>query len=173
MREKLSIIWRYLTLHSDEMVYAKLCDILWKNAYLYKRIILLMGGFHLRVRQRLLFKRFHCKGYKDLCIDAGVIAVKSAEQAFNGEHYSRCMRLHKEMFDALVQTHMEDITNNPTECNAFLLSKLQSLQSNPCFDLLDAVLKLPEFSTLIAEILHYNEGSEANLTVTCLKWFQR
>ena len=34
----------HIFVHSDEMVYSKLCDIVWKNSQLYKGIILLMGG---------------------------------------------------------------------------------------------------------------------------------
>ena len=37
--------------HSDEMVYSKMCNIIWKNPKLYKCIDILMGGFHqLRVK---------------------------------------------------------------------------------------------------------------------------
>ena len=47
----------FIFAHSDELVYSKLCDILWKNPDLYSKIILLMGGFHqLRVMQRILYK---------------------------------------------------------------------------------------------------------------------
>ncbi len=64
---------------------------------LYKDIILLLEGFHqLRVRQKLLFKGHSCRGYKEWCSDAGVIASGSADQAFEGRHYYRCMRVHKE-----------------------------------------------------------------------------
>ena len=160
----------HIFVHSDEMIYAKLCHILWKNKDLYRSVILLMGGFHqLRVCQRLLFKRFHCKGYKEWCIDAGVIAAGSADQALNGKHYFRCMRLHKEMFDALIQTRIEDLTKNFTEVNAKLLSNLQSLRWLPNFETLNAVLKMPEFNNLVSEILQYNENSERHLTVTYLK----
>ena len=94
----------YIFVHSDEMVYAKLCDIVWKNKQLYESLILLMGGFHqLRVMQRLIYKRHHCRGFKDWCVDSGVIAGGSADAAFEGIHYFRSMRIHKECFDALVQ----------------------------------------------------------------------
>ena len=73
--------------HSDEAVYSKLCDILWKNRELYWKIVLLMGGFHqLRVMQRLIYKRHDSKGYKQWCKDAGTIAGGSADQAFEGRH---------------------------------------------------------------------------------------
>lgn len=69
-----------------------------------------MGGFHqLRVRQKLLFKRHSCRGYNQWCVDSGIIASGSADQAFEGRHYYRSMRVHKECFDALVQFKVEEI----------------------------------------------------------------
>ena len=103
----------YIFAHSDELVYSKLCHIIWKDHDLYKDIILLMGGFHqLRVMQRLLSKRFSCKEFHRWWVDAGVIAAGSADQAFEGRHYYRSMRLHKECFDALVQHRFERLTGN-------------------------------------------------------------
>ncbi|MAG85789.1 MAG: hypothetical protein CMB97_00010 [Flavobacteriaceae bacterium] len=105
----------HIFVHSDEMVYSKLCDILWKNPQIYKAVILLMGGFHqLRVMQRLLYKRYSCRGLKDWFIDAGIIASGSIDQALEGRHYYRSMRLHKECFDALVQFRFECLTGSVT-----------------------------------------------------------
>ena len=106
----------HIFVHSDEMVYFKLCGIVWKNPQLYKGIILLMGGFHqLRVMQRLLYKRYACRELKDWFTDAGVIASGSVDQALEGRHYFRSMRLHKECFDALVQFRIEDLTGRPMQ----------------------------------------------------------
>jgi len=74
--------------HSDEQVYACLAHILWKFPEVYKDFVILMGGFHqLRVRQRILYKRHGCMGYKSWWIDAGVIASGSADKAAEGNHY--------------------------------------------------------------------------------------
>ena len=111
----------YIFAHADEMVYAKLCHILWKHKDIYENIIVLMGGFHqLRVKQRLLFKRYSFRGMKQWCVDAETIADGSADQAFEGRHYYRCMRIHKECFDALVQMRTEQITS---EFNFFCYAK--------------------------------------------------
>ena len=75
----------FIFVHSDEDIYSKLCALLWKDPKLYERIILLMGGFHqLRVRQKLLYKRFLCLGLKEWCVDAKTIASGSADQAWEG-----------------------------------------------------------------------------------------
>ena len=68
----------HIYVHADEMVYSKLCHIIWKNPELYKCIVTLMGGFHqLRVKQRLIYKRSNCIGIKEWCINAGIIAPGS------------------------------------------------------------------------------------------------
>ena len=80
-----------------------------------------MGGLHqLRVKQRLLFKRYSFRGMKEWRVDAETIADGSADQAFEGRHYYRCMRIHKERFDALVKMRTEQITS---EFNFFCYAK--------------------------------------------------
>ena len=84
-----------------------------------------MGGFHpLRVKQKLLFKRHFCRGYKQWSVDDGIIARVSADQAWEGRHYYRRMRVHKECFDALVHYKYEDLTSNLENMNQeFLIEK--------------------------------------------------
>ena len=92
----------HIYVHADEIVYSKLCHIIWKNPELYKCIVTLMGGFHqLHVKQRLIYKRSNCIGIKEWSIDAGIIAPGSVTEAIEGYHYYRCMHLHKECFDTL------------------------------------------------------------------------
>ena len=74
----------------------------------------IMGCFHqMRVFQRVLFKRYNCMDLQDWLIDSWTIAAGSVSlsQAFEGRHYYRSLRLHKEEFDALVQWRVEDTTN--------------------------------------------------------------
>ena len=62
-----------------------------------------MGGFHqLRVCQKQLFKRYACLDFKSWFIDSGGIAKGSANQAIEGRHCYRSMRILKESFNALV-----------------------------------------------------------------------
>ena len=49
-------------------------------------------------------------GYKEWFVDCGTISPGSVNNAFEGNHYYRCMRLLKEAFDALVQFRTENIT---------------------------------------------------------------
>ena len=160
----------HVFVHSDEAVYSKLCHILWKNTELYKDVILLMGGFHqLRVMQKIIYKKYHCRDMRQWCVDAGTIAKGSSEQAFEGRHYYRSMRVHKECFDALVQYRIEKITNGHMDIESNLMSSLSNLRQNPNPSSLEEVIKLDSFSSLVGKILEFKEGSEAHFTVSYLK----
>ena len=103
------------------MVYSKSCEILSKNKDIYTKIILLTSGFHqLRVMQRLLYKRHFPKGYRKWCADAKTIAEGSIDQAFAGCHYYQSMRMHKECFDALVQSRIENVSGQFRSYSVFL-----------------------------------------------------
>ena len=70
----------YILAHSDELVYSKLCHIIWKDHDIYKYIILLMGGFHqLQAMQRLPPKSFSSKEFHRWWVDEGVIAAGSVD----------------------------------------------------------------------------------------------
>ena len=102
----------YIFVHADEDVYARLAQIIWKHSDAYKKVIILMGGFHtLRVRQRLIFKRHGFLNFKDWCVDSGIIALGSVDTAIMAKHYYRNMRLLKESFDALVQYRVDQLTD--------------------------------------------------------------
>ena len=101
----------FIYIDSDEMVFSKLCEILWKNKDIYTKIILLLGGFHqLGVMQRLSYKRHFPKGYREWCINAKTVARGFINQAFDGRHYYRSMRMLKECFGAHVQFRTEKVT---------------------------------------------------------------
>ena len=54
---------RFIYVHSEEMVYSKLCEILCKNKNMYTKIIFLMGDiYQLGVMQQLLYKCHILKG---------------------------------------------------------------------------------------------------------------
>ena len=160
----------YIYVHSDEAVYSKLCHILWKNKELYKYVILLMGGFHqLHVRQKLLFKPHSCRGYKQWCVDSGIIASGSADQAFEGRHYYRSMRVHKECFDALVQFKVGEITAGHSNTEPELLSSLVALRKQPSSSTVDNVVKSPGFESLLSDLTRAKECTEASMTIAYLK----
>ncbi|XP_057316865.1 uncharacterized protein LOC130657893 [Hydractinia symbiolongicarpus] len=160
---------KHIFAHADEEVYARLVQIIWKNSDLYKNIIVLMGGFHqLRVRQRLIFKRHSCIGYKDWFVDAGTISAGSVDQAFGGKHYYRCMRILKESFAALVQYRTEQLRDNYASLSDGLRESLKSLRENPSTEALEAVIELDEFEELVREISSC-ESPQQTMTVAYLR----
>ena len=122
---------QHIFTHADEAVYSKLLHIIWKHGDYFQRIIPLMGGFHqLLVLQKVMYKRHGCIGYKKWFEDAHVIASGSVDKAIEGRHYYRCIRLHKEAFDAIVQMQIEKITDNYAAINSDVLNSLMELRRN-------------------------------------------
>ena len=70
--------------------------------------------------QRLLYKSHFSKKYREWCVDAKTIAECSLDQAFEGHHYYRNMRMHKECFDALVRFRIEKVTSQSRSYSVFL-----------------------------------------------------
>ena len=100
-----------------------------------------MGGFHqLRVMQQILYKRYNCRQMQQICVEAEIIAKGSSDQAFEGRHYYRCLRVHNECFDALVQLRIEGLTNNHSDTSPDLLGRLQQLRRSPTTDTLNNVM---------------------------------
>ena len=160
----------HMFVHADELVYSKLCHILWKNPDMYKKIIVLMGGFHqLRVMQKILYKRYDCRKMQEICVEAEIIAKGSANQAFEGRHYYRCLRVHKECFDAFVQLRIEGLTDDYSSTSADLLALLRALRRAPSCDSLNNVMESPEFNQLCGEVLHFAVGTEGHFSVQYLK----
>ena len=160
----------HVFVHSDEAVYSKLCHILWKNTELYKDVILLIGGFHqFRVMQTIIYKKWYYRDMRQWCVDAGTIAKCSSEQAFEGRHYYRSIRVHKECLDALVQHRVEKITNDHMDIESNLMSFLSNLRKNSNPSSLEEVMKVDSLSSLVRQILEFKEESEALFTVSYLK----
>ena len=156
--------------HSDEQVYARLAHIIWKDPELYQNVIILMGGFHqLRVRQKTIFKRHAIKGYQQWVVDAKTIAFGSAAGAIEGRHYYRNMRINKEIFCALVQYRVEEITNDYKDLDPSLKEELFILNRHPSYENLQNVICHQKFKILCQNILKEETGSESKMTVRYLK----
>ena len=101
-----------------------------------------MGGFHqLMVMQKIIYKQHGCMGYKQWLSDAEIIAAGSPENAIEGGQYYRCMRIHKEAFDALVQLRTENITDSYLTISSDLADILLSFYENPSPEILKDTIK--------------------------------
>ena len=154
--------------HADEDIYNKLLQILWKYPDRYFKIIPLLGGFHeLLVRQKLIHKRHSIIGYKQWFVESGVMLEGSAEQAFKGKHYYRCMRLLKAAFCALVQFRIENFDNGYQSIDSHLLHQLKDLRLNPSPEKLQQAMSLPAFDELHSRITSV-DGYQGKITMAFL-----
>ena len=98
-----------LYVHVDEIVYSKLCRIIWQNPELYNCTVILTGVFHkIRVKRWLIYKCFNYIGIKEWRIH-GVKTLGTAAQAMKGHHYYICVHLYKKFLDKLVQFRFEKV----------------------------------------------------------------
>ena len=129
-----------------------------------------MGGFHeLRVMQRLIYKRRHTKGFKEWCVDANTIAKGYSDSAFEGWHYFRSMRIHQELFDALIQYRFEEIRCCEEGIDEILYSDLLDLRKSPSPVSLKQVVNSQNYGKLVTNILRCKERSDGELTVEYIK----
>ena len=148
--------------HADKLVYARLAHIIWKYPERYKNVVILMAVFHhLRVRQKILHKRYACLGFKTWFVDAGVIAEDSADMALEGRHYYRNMRL---SFNALIQHRVKSLTEDYACVNNELLDNLQRLRGIPSLENVDPIISSDTFSDLYNRIFK-TTGTQGQITV--------
>ena len=89
--------------HSDQDVFYKISQIMWKEGDKYKGIINIMGGFHtLLVNLKILYKKNGLLGLRGWWVKSKIISNGFVVKALVGRHYSRGTRLHKNTFEALV-----------------------------------------------------------------------
>ena len=87
-------------------------------------------------------------GCKYWFVDSKIIVPGSAEKGFEGCHYFRSMRSHKEAFAAIVQINEDSHTKKN---DLLLLSKLMELQKSPLPALVKEIMKLDAFKDLLCQ----------------------
>ena len=102
----------HIFLHADQAIHSKVLIIQWLTQGKYDQIITFLGGFHtIMVNLKIPGKKYSCLGLKEWWMKADVIAQGSADQAMEGRHYHRSIRLHKHAFEALLRYRMKGIPN--------------------------------------------------------------
>ena len=87
----------------NQSLYAKATEVQWKQSERFKDIVLRMGVFHTACTLlSIIGKRFGDTGWRDLCVESGVLAEGSVAGGLNGRRYNRGVRLHKFMHEALM-----------------------------------------------------------------------
>ncbi|KAK3730477.1 hypothetical protein QZH41_014705 [Actinostola sp. cb2023] len=88
----------------DQALYAKACEVAWKNRELYRNIIFRLGTFHTICNvMSIIGKRFQDAGLRDICIESGILAEGSVSSVIEGKMYNRAVRIHKYIYEALMR----------------------------------------------------------------------
>ena len=88
----------------DQALYAKACEVVWKNPDNFHLIVLRMGVFHtICTMLAVIGKRFGDAGLRDISVESGVIADGSIAGVLDGKKYNRAIRLHKMVYEALLR----------------------------------------------------------------------
>ena len=84
----------------DQALYAKACEVAWKNRELYEKIILHLGTFHTICNLlSIIGKRFQDAGLSDVCIESGILAGGPVCGVMEGKVYNRAVRIHKYIYE--------------------------------------------------------------------------
>ena len=105
----------------------------------------------------------HTKATCSWWVDAGTIVSGSSENALNGGHYYRNMRLPKESFNALVNQFRAKLI--ASKLSAELKVRLQKLKLSQSPATMNDVMKPP----FVQRILEVSDGTESRMTVAYLK----
>ena len=86
IRDTLSLKSIVLVFH--QALYAKVTKVLWKRREQFSQLIPRMGAFHtICTFIAVIGKRFQDAGFKDLCIESGVVAEGYVSGIFNGRDW--------------------------------------------------------------------------------------
>ena len=95
--------------HSVQDVFYKISQINWKDKR-YDGVIIIMSGLNiLLVKFKILYQKYNLLGLQQWWVKSKVIAEISVNQAAEGKHYSRAIRLHKQSLECLSRFQSEKI----------------------------------------------------------------
>ena len=129
-----------------------------------------MGGFHqLMNLQKIMYKRYACLGL-DKWINTAKItkSMSSAEKAIHGKHYNTTTRVYKEIFDAILELRVEDVTSNFVNIDGDLLDALVNTREQVNAANVNHVLEMSQFQHFQKQSLTLT-GTQSQMTVMLLK----
>ena len=113
----------------DQALYAKACEVAWKNRELYEKIILRLRTFYTICNLlSIIRKRFQDVGLSDVCIECGILAGGSVCGVMEGKVYNRAVRIHKYIYEALMRLVWKQFVLWLTVNQADKVCKLRVLQ---------------------------------------------
>lgn len=160
---------QYIFAHADEAINSKMLMISWLNQERYDKIIPILGFHTILVNLKILFKKYSCLGLSDWWVDAAAIADGSVAQAFEGRHYARTVRLHKQSFEALLR-HRIGSENIESKLDMDMKEVIAKLRHNPNPENLNLPLGLPGFKDTCSLLLQRNTGTnDRRISQRCIR----
>ena len=131
--------------YMEQALYAKAADIAWKHTSKYANIILRMSISHTIMTLLIIIgKRFHDSGLRDTCIESGIMTGGSISGMLEGRMYSRVVRVHNIVYEALLRLAWKDFipwleAHHPNQMHAVSalpdqISDARGEMSQPEFD---------------------------------------
>ena len=94
--------------------------------------------------------------------------MSSAEKAIHGKHYNTTTRVYKEIFDAIVELRVEDVTSNFVNIDGDLLDALVNTREQVNAANVNHVLEMSQFQHFQKQLLTLT-GTQSQMTVMLLK----
>ena len=117
--------------------------IVWDMPEKFANVIVHLGGFHtMCAYMGALGQMMSCSGFEDVVIESGICASGSIRQVMNGKHFTRSMRVHHHMMDAIHRLIMNSFVSQSTVDVKEMLEML-TLAGDPSSDNVNQVLNSP------------------------------
>lgn len=89
---------------TDQALFAKACEVIWKRNEIYGSIILRLGTFRITcVALAIIGKQFQDAGLRDICIESGILVEGSVSSVMDGKMYNYAVRVRKYIYEALMR----------------------------------------------------------------------
>ena len=133
--------------HSDQNVFYKIYRIIWKVKKCDSAINII-GGFH------ILLLKLNLLGLQQWWLKSTIIAESSVNQAAEGKHYSRAIRLHKQSLECLLRFQSEKIiTDSPVD----VMGKEKNIRYHPPPDSLNDLLSSLQWEVINKNLLNASD----------------
>ena len=150
--------------HSDQDVFYKISQIIWKDKKYYS-VVNIMAGFHiLLVKLKIMHKKFSLLGFQQWCLKSKIIALGSVNQAAEGKHYSSALRLHKQSVEYLLIFQSEKIIAN---LPANLMEKVENIRLHASFDSRNDLFSTSQWEEIKKNILN-TSGAKGKRILQCI-----
>ena len=111
-----------------------------------------MGGFHiLQVKLQILYKKYNLLGLQQWCLKSKIIAEGLVNQAAEGKHYSRAIRLHKQSLEYLSRFQSEKII---ADLPVDVMKKVKNIRLHPSPDSLNGLLLISRWEEIKKNLLN-------------------